>query len=518
MTVVGQIKKGAYFDSVTLMRVGGELAGLPGVADAAVVMGTKANRGILHSSGLLIPMFNSAGDSDLLIAVRAKTAKVAEKALAAADGLLGKATQKAADGVEVRPVSLEGALQVLPGANLALISVAGRYAGEVAMRALECGLHVMLFSDNVPLEQEVALKRFARKRGLLVMGPDCGTAIINGVPLAFANAVNRGSIGIVAAAGTGLQEVSCLISNAGAGISQAIGTGGRDVKQEVGGIMFIEGLKAMARDVQTRVILLVSKPPHPQVLRRIERVVRTVRKPVVTLFIGAPSKVGAPATLEEAALQAVALAQGKEPGVAARQLAARDEGLSKLAQREAARRGKGRRYVRGLFSGGTFCAEAQIILREVLAPIYSNAPAQGVKQLRNSLVSQANTLIDLGEDEFTVGRPHPMIDYSLRNRRILEEAADPATAVILLDVVLGYGSNPDPAAELAGVLRRAARKVSVVCSITGTDQDPQNRGRVETALRKAGAVVMPSNAAACKVAGSIVRCLGRSRVHGGSGQ
>ena len=510
MTVAGQIKKGAYFDSVTLMRVGKELAGSPGVADAAVVMGTKSNRAILLSSGLLVPKFSGAGDTDLLIAVKAGTAKAAEAALAAADGLLAKANRKAVPGTEAHPVSLDGALQVLPGANLALISVAGRYAGDLAMRALERGLHVMLFSDNVALEQEIALKRFARKRGLLVMGPDCGTAIINGVPLAFANAVNRGSIGVVAAAGTGLQEVSCLISNAGAGISQAIGTGGRDVKQEVGGIMFLEALKALAKDELTRVILLVSKPPHPQVLRRIERLMKAVRKPIVTLFIGAPRKGGAPATLEEAALQAVALAQRKRPDAAAQQLAARDESLRELAQREAARRGKGRKYVRGLFSGGTFCAEAQIILREMLGAVYSNVPVQGVKQLRNSLVSQRNMLIDLGEDEFTVGRPHPMIDYSLRNRRILEEAADSATAVILLDVVLGYGANPDPAAELAGALRQAVRKVSVVCSITGTDQDPQNRSRVERALRKAGAIVMPSNAAACRLAGWIVNRMGRA--------
>ena len=248
MIVAGQIKKGAYFDSVTLMRVGKELAALPGVADAAVVMGTKSNRAILDSSGLLIPKFNAAGDTDLLIAVKASSAQAAETALAAVDGLLSQATRKSVPASEVRPASLEGALNVLPGANLALISVAGRYAGGLARRALESGLHVMLFSDNVALEEEIALKRFAQKRGLLLMGPDCGTAIINGVPLAFANAVSRGNIGLVAAAGTGLQEVSCLISNAGAGISQAIGTGGRDVKQEVGGIMFIEALKALAKD------------------------------------------------------------------------------------------------------------------------------------------------------------------------------------------------------------------------------------------------------------------------------
>ena len=508
MTVAGQIKKGAYFDSVTLMRVGKELAGLPGVADAAVVMGTQSNKAILSASGLLISKFDEAGDTDLLVAAKASSPAAAEKALAAVDELLKKATKKTATGAQANPMSLSGAMKVLPGSNLALISVAGRYAGDLAMQALENNLHVMLFSDNVPLEQEIKLKKFARNRGLLVMGPDCGTAIINGVPLAFANVVKRGNIGIVAAAGTGLQEVSCLIANAGGGVSQAIGTGGRDVKEEVGGIMFIEGLKALAKDAQTRVILLVSKPPHPAVLRRIETVAKGIRKPIVTLFIGAKAAAGGPATLEEAALQAVALAQGRQPGTVAQQLAARDEEFRKLARREAAKRQKGRKYLRGLFSGGTFCAEAQILLKDLLANVHSNAPVKGAKQLRNSLISEKNTLIDLGEDEFTVGRPHPMIDYSLRNSRILKEAADAETAVILLDIVLGYGSNLDPAGEISGVIRQAARKVSVVCSITGTDEDPQNRSKVEAALGKAGALVMPSNAAACIFAGRIIQCLG----------
>jgi FdrA protein len=476
------IRKGAYFDSVTLMRVGKEITALPGVIDAAVVMGTESNKAILNSSGLLTGQFKDAGDTDLVIAVKAESEAAAEAALAAVDGLLKRPAT-----TESRPVGLDGALQVLPNANLALISIAGRYAGDEAMRALEAGLHVMLFSDNVPLEKEVALKKFAAKRGLLVMGPDCGTAIINGVPLAFANVVNRGNIGIVAAAGTGLQEVSCIVSNTGAGISQAIGTGGRDVKKEVGGIMFIEALKALAKNEQTKVILLVSKPPHPEVLKRIQKVLETIRKPVVTMFIGA-----SPGTLEDAALQAVALSRGKQPQEAA------------AARVKIPKPKKGQKYIRGLFSGGTFCAEAQILLGK---DAYSNAPTGKSKQLKNSLKSQKNTFLDLGEDEFTVGRPHPMIDYSLRNKRILEEAADPETAVILLDVVLGYGSNPDPAAELTGVIRQASRSVSVVCSITGTDKDPQNRSRVVTALKKAGAIVMPSNAAACKLAGSIVQCL-----------
>ena len=505
MIVAGQIRKGAYFDSVTLMRVGTEITALPGVIDAAVVMGTRSNRAILNSSGLLSARFDKAGDTDLLVAVKGETETATQSALAAVDGLLKKTVTTTTNRSESRPPSLAGALNIIPGANLALISIAGRYAGDEAMRALENGLHVMLFSDNVPLEKEIALKKFARKRGLLVMGPDCGTAIINGVPLAFANVVNRGNIGIVAAAGTGLQEVSCLISNAGAGISQAIGTGGRDVKQEVGGIMFLEGLKALAKDEQTRVILLVSKPPHKDVLRRIDRLTKTIRKPIVTSFVGASTQEDRPSTLEEAALIAVALSQGQPRDEVVTRLVARDEEILRIAKREAGKRKKNQKYVRGLFSGGTFCAEAQILFKTLLTGVYSNAPVGNAKQLRDSLVSQKHSVIDLGEDEFTVGRPHPMIDYSLRNRRILVEAADPETAVILLDVVLGYGAHPDPAAELSSVVRQASRKVSVVCSVTGTNHDPQNRSCVEAALRKAGAIVMPSNAAACKLAGQIIQ-------------
>ncbi len=508
MTVVGLIRRGAYFDSVTLMRVGKDLATLPGVMDAAVVMGTRSNKAILKSSGLLTVALQNANDTDLLIAIKADTETAAQSALGSIDGLLKKTVRTVADSAGAsHSASLAGALEIVSGANLALISIAGRYAGDEAMRDLENGLHVMLFSDNVPLETEIALKKFARKRGLLVMGPDCGTAIINGVPLAFANVVNRGNIGIVAAAGTGLQEVSCLISNEGAGISQAIGTGGRDVKREVGGIMFLEAMKALAKDDQTRLILLVSKPPHQDVLRRIQKFAKTIRKPIVTSFVGARSADGSASTLEEAALTAVALARGQDAGGIGKRLAARDEQIQRIAMREASRHRKARRYVRGLFSGGTFCAEAQILFEDMLKGVYSNAPAGNAKLLRNSLISRKHTVIDLGEDEFTVGRPHPMIDFTLRNRRILEEAADTETAVILLDVVLGYGSHPDPGTELSGVIRHASRTVTVVCSITGTNQDPQNRGRVEAALRKAGAIVMPSNAAACKLAGRIAQCL-----------
>lgn len=503
-----KIIKGAYFDSVTLMRVGREMTGMSGVADAAVVMGTAANKNILKNSGLLTRDLATAKDADLLIAVKARDAASAEKALAAAESLLKQSSAVASETTAQEKVSsLDSALNILPHANLAVISVAGRYAGALAMQCLQKGLHVMLFSDNVPLEQEITLKKLARSRGLLVMGPDCGTAIINGAPLGFANTVRRGPIGVVASAGTGLQEVTCIISNAGSGISQAIGTGGRDVKKDVGGIMIIEAVNALAANAETKVILVVSKPPDPPVVKALMRRLKQLQKPVVTLFLGQDTGEG-PRTLEEAALMAVELARGGNVEAVRHRLAERDRDLRARARALATRCRRSQRFIRGLFCGGTFCAEAQVVLSAMLkAPIYSNVPAPPVKKLKNSLKSVAHTLVDFGEDEFTVGRPHPMIDFSLRNQRILQEAANPETAVILLDVVLGFGAHPQPAEELTPVVRKAARSVNVVCSVTGTDQDPQNRGAVERALIDAGAVVMPSNAAACKLATDVAKFL-----------
>ncbi|MDD2236201.1 MAG: acyl-CoA synthetase FdrA [Kiritimatiellae bacterium] len=506
MCISGKIKKGAYYDSVALMNVGKALAGLPGVVDAAVVMGTRENAGILERSGLWQELFEGTTDSDLLISVKAENEETATAMLAEADELLTASLKKGDSGdTAVTPWSLEGAVNLLPDANMVLISVAGRYAAHEALKALELGRHVMLFSDNVSIEDELRLKQVAHEKGLLVMGPDCGTAIINGVPLAFANVVRRGGIGVVAASGTGLQEVTCLISNEGAGISQAIGTGGRDVKKAIGGIMFLDALRALAEDDETKVILLVSKPPHESVVAEIQKLAASLSKPVISFFLGADTGVE---SLEAAALLAVASERGEPTETVAERLRARDAELETLAKTEAAKCRPGQRYVRGLFSGGTFCSEAQILWKESISPLYSNAPAGSAVKMKDVLQSEANTVIDLGEDEFTVGRPHPMIDFSLRNQRIREEANDPETAVILLDVVLGYGSNMNPMEELDAVLREAVGKTRVICSVTGTDQDPQNRSRVSAALKALGAVVLPSNAAACKLAGNIIRELG----------
>ena len=522
MMVRGEIRSGVYFDSVTLLAATRDLNAVPGVLDAAAVMGTKENKSILKSAGLWLNQFDAAGDADLVLAVRAKDYAAASAALGAAAERLTETRGRSIAGEDYRPASVAGAIEALPGANVAIISVAGRYAADLAMQALQRGLHVMLFSDNVPLDRETELKQFARAKGLLMMGPDCGTAILNDVPLGFANAVARGDIGIVAAAGTGLQELAAIVSNNGAGISQAIGTGGRDVKREVGGIMFLEALAALRDDPATRVIVLVSKTPHETVLDRIGQAVGGIGKPVIAAFLGADRMTATAhgmtpaATLEEAALMAAALSQGRGVEEVGTALAARKREIEQEAVRCAALAAPCQKFIRGLFSGGTLCAEAQTIFHELaIAGVHSNVPLLSCAALDDAWQSRGHALVDLGDDAFTVGRPHPMIDFTLRNRRIVEEAKAAETALILLDVVLGYGANLNPAGELAPAVAEASRlaaasgrRLILACSVTGTRQDPQDRQRVEAALVASGIRVFPSNAAASRFAAHVARALG----------
>ncbi|MFH1501410.1 MAG: acyl-CoA synthetase FdrA [Candidatus Eisenbacteria bacterium] len=509
MFVATGIRRGAYFDSVTLMKVGRELSGMSGVDDAAVVMGTAENRSILEASGLMSGELVHAADTDLLIAVRADTEESANAALATVDGMLESVRGAGAGAGSYTPRSLGGALDLVPDANLALISVAGRYAGDVAFEALDRGLNVMLFSDNVDLDTEIALKSRAHERGLLVMGPDCGTAIVNGVPLGFANAVTRGPVGIVAASGTGLQEVSSLLSNDGVGISQALGTGSRDVTREVGGVTFLDALRALGDDEDTEVVVLVSKPPDPGVYRAIREAADGIGKPVVSVFLGMePAGELDSATLAGAAARAAAVVRGEAPGPAKGTPDGAGAKIRDLAAGLASAPGAGRKHVRALMSGGTFASEAVVVFSELGLPdVHANVSSGDAAPLDDALRSAGNCVVDMGADAFTVGRPHPMIDYSLRRKRLGDESRDPETAVILLDVVLGFGAHPDPASELEDAVRDAAQRVAVVCSVTGTERDPQIRSSVVEALAGAGATVMPSNESACRLAGEIVLAL-----------
>jgi FdrA protein len=489
------VRPDTYRDSVELMRVAALVEKLRGVSRAALMMATPANRELLSGAGLLDATGAAAGPNDLVVAVAAVNRAAGERALGEAARLLDEqAAVSAPSGDKPVPRSIAEAVSEFAHANLAIISTPGAYAAAEALKALKRGLHVFIFSDNVPVADEAELKRLAAKKKLLVMGPDCGTAILDGVPLGFANAVRRGPIGLVGASGTGLQEISCLIDRLGEGCSQVIGVGGHDLDERVGGLMMQAGIERLAADPGTRVIVLVSKPPAPAVARRVLDVARKSGKPVVVNFLGGdPAAIrgaGAfpAATLEDAARAAVALARGKK--AAAAPLADVPK-LAAAGRAKARRFGKGQRLVRGLYSGGTLCQEAALILEGV----------GGGK----------HTTVDLGNDEFTVGRPHPMIDFRLRNERILAAAGDPATAVILLDVVLGYGAHPDPAGALVpaieGAIKAAAkgkRGLAFVASVCGTPVDPQGLERQETRLAAAGVLLAPSNAQAARLAASLV--------------
>ncbi len=501
-----EIRSGVYYDSVILMQLQRSLAELPGVLDAGVVMGTDANKDILAQSELLTPEVQAAIADDLVIVVKGKDKPSARAAIEKVDELL-KARRGTSIDEEYRPKSLETAVKILPEAQWILISVPGRFAAGVARQSLNLGKHVFLFSDNVSLDDEIELKRFAADKGLLVMGPDCGTAIVNGVGLGFANKVRHGPIGIVAASGTGLQQVSSRIHQLGSGVTQAFGTGGRDLSESVNAITARQSLELLNRDPDTKVIVLISKPPSPKVADDLVQTVRQSGKPVVLNFIGysipihTVDNVHIAATFDETAEMAVQLSNSahvREP--------AKDLNTGRFAP--------GQRYLRGLFSGGTLAYEALLILQNYLPAVYSNAPLDKKFRLANSLVSQAHTIIDLGEDEFTVGRLHPMIDNELRIRRLEVEANDPQVAVILLDVVLGYGAHPNPASELAPAIARAkanaksaGRYLEVVAVVCGTDEDPQNVNSQVQQLKDAQAVVDTSNESSVRYVGQLLRAL-----------
>lgn len=496
-TTLSKIRPGAYHDSVVLMQLQKGLAALPGVADAGVVMGTAANQALLKESDLLPPEATAARPDDLLIVVRAENEALAKTALAQVDSLLQKRQAQShtnqgtgpGERADYRPRSLSAALKALPAAQWVLISVPGRYAAGVAQEALALGRHVFLYSDNVALADEVALKQAARQKGLLVMGPDCGTAIMNGVGLGFANRVRRGTIGLVGASGTGLQAITSAIHNLGGGVSQAIGAGGRDLKAEVGGITTHQALGLLARDEATEIIVLVSKPPAPAVAAGLLASAQATGKPVIVYFIGQPP----PGRRLGNLYFVTSLREAAEVAVSGnRQLVTNRNYQLPMTHYPSG-------FVRGLFSGGTLAYETVVGLQTVLTPLYANAPITEAQRLPDPLHSQAHTILDLGADEFTVGRLHPMMDNDLRLRRLRQEAADPDVSLILLDVVLGEGAHSDPAAELAPAIAQAlssrnSADVTLECVVivVGTNDDPQGlAGQVER-LAQAGATVFRS--------------------------
>lgn len=505
------IRKNQYYDSVFLMGISKRISDVQGVRQNAVLMGSDTNKGLLSSIGVHDAQIDAAQPNDLIVAVIADSEPVVHQVLIDLDQfLLGGMPASAT----ANPHTLEEGLAQKPDANLAVISVPGEYAAREARNALEAGLNVFIFSDNVSIQDELDLKKFAAEKNLLVMGPDCGTSLLGGIGIGFANVVRQGPIGVIGAAGTGLQEFTSQVHNAGFGISHAIGTGGHDLSDQIGGLTTFAALEALEADPQTQVIAIISKPPGAQTLARLLDRFKTCGKPVVGCFLGMnvesqDQSTFRPAhTIDDAVRYAIhAIDEDQlfqETALTSQEVEWRQAEKSSWSAQQ--------KYLRGIFAGGTFCYQSQQIFRDAGIPIYSNAPLESKHKLPDSDCSVQHTIVDMGSDEYTVGRPHPMIDGTLRKQRILAEAHDPQVAILFLDFILGYNASMDPVGELIASIQEATRIVkdrgghlTVVASICGTDADPQIKKMQGELLNDAGVLVFHSNARAAAFCSSLLK-------------
>lgn len=508
------IRENSYMDSIFLMTVSREMKKIGGVKNAVVVMGSDMNKTVLEEFGGLTAEAAAATPNDLIISAELESEELAAAVEEKLGELLSRKPSGAA-GTEAEYRTLFTAADAAPEANLVILSVPGEFAAQEVRNALERDLNVFVFSDNVPLEEEVALKSLAREKGLLVMGPGCGTAVINDISIGLMSKVRRGRIGIVGASGSGIQEIAVFAHNHGEGVTQAIGTGGRDLSREVGGITMLQGIAHLAQDADTKVMVLVSKPPHPETAKKVYGALPK-DKPVIIFFLGGdPEEIRnagayAAASLEEAALMAVALARGE----AIREtdfLTGCKAGLMALAAQEKAKLLPAQKYLRGLFCGGTHSEEAVLMLQDMVPELHSNIRFGKVTPLKNRHVSVKNALVDMGDEEFTRGRPHPVMDPSILCDRLMQEAADPETGVILFDLLMGHGAHKDPVGTIEETLReirertkREGRYLSILASVCGTDMDPQNTGSQIERLCGLDVLVLPSNSRAALLGGLIL--------------
>jgi len=509
MILKNVVQKNSYYDSATLMLLSSKVGQHIGsTKQVAVMMGSDMNKDIMRASGLLEPEGEAANPNDLVFAIQAETEAIIEEALAMAQEILNSRSAKMEQQDTQVVKTVADAAARLSDPKLAVVSLPGKYAVREGKKLLRENCHVLLFSDNISCQDENTLKDMALERDLLMMGPDCGTAVINGVGLGFANKLRRGNIGLAAASGTGLQEVMSLISNFGGGVSQALGTGGRDLKEVIGGKMMGHCIRLLQDDPDTNVIVVISKPPAPSVMEKMLEQLKQSQKPTVVCFLGGDESMDAQGlhlvqTLEEAACKALELAGTGRP----QKLLADRYALADMAETLRDRLGSQQRYIRGLYCGGTLAYESMLLMGKALGDIHSNIALESRLLLDGTAPSVGHTVLDLGDDAFTVGKPHPMIEPSLRGERLLQEALDPTTAVILLDVEIGYGSHENPASVVAeeiaqakAVLAEEGREVVFVASICGTYEDMQDYAAQKTLLEQQGVVVLESNAQAAELA------------------
>ncbi|MBL7175378.1 MAG: acyl-CoA synthetase FdrA [Desulfobacteraceae bacterium] len=496
------IRKNQYYDSVFLMSISKRISDAKGVQQNAVLMGSDTNKRLLSNIGIQDTQIDAAHPNDLIVAVIADTPQIVNDVLDKLDEYLQGGVQNAS---ESNLHSFKDGLAQKPDVNLVAISVPGEYAAREARKALESGLNVFLFSDNVSIDDELDLKQFAMEKNLLVMGPDCGTSLIGGVGIGFANVVRKGSIGVISASGTGLQEFTCQVHNAGFGISHAIGTGSHDLSDKIGGLTTLTALDALEADPQTKVITLFSKPPGAKTLAKLSERLKTCKKPVVGCFLGIQNEMETGTSFQRARLidDAVRLSitQIDDKSVSS-QLRFTPQELEWMS-REVASWSSQQKYIRGLFAGGTFCYQSQQIFRDAGIPVYSNVPLDLKYRLADPDHSIEHTIVDMGDDHYTVGKPHPMIDGTMRKQRILAEGRDPQVAILLLDFILGYNASMDLVGELIEAIieeKQLAQKrggaLTVVASICGTDDDPQDLSLQTRMLKESGVIVFRSNAKA----------------------
>ncbi|MBY7144219.1 acyl-CoA synthetase FdrA [Virgibacillus sp. NKC19-3] len=504
------IKKNLYQDSVSLMLLTNHISSLDGVNQIQVMMGTPANKDIFKVSSLYTDELEEASPNDLCIVVDAANESKVQHVVEEVDNYLTNQTSESQKSAISIVRTWEMAENKLPNANLALISIAGEYAVAEANKALDRKLNVFLFSDNVSARDELQLKERAINEGLIVMGPDCGTGILEEVPIAFANVVEKGNIGVVGASGTGIQEVTTLIGKHGGGISQAIGTGGRDLSADIGALTTIKGLQVLDADLETDVIVFISKPPAPEVRKKVVEVFKTLSKPVVAVFMGdKPAEqhdnVHYAWTLEDTANKALELAKISKRSI--KNIVRDNQDVEKMKQH------KNQRCIKGYFCGGTLALESATIMKETFTIDASTKQSEGMM-----LASEGHEVIDLGDDAYTVGRAHPMIDPTYRIEKVKEAAKNPETAIILLDNVIGYGAHEDMAGVVAPVVEDAKREAAkeersliVIASVTGTADDPQVFQDQVDKLEDAGVIVAESNAQATKLATEIINYLGTEK-------
>jgi FdrA protein len=540
------IKPNFYRDSLQLMKISEKLRHSSGVSEASIVMATETNKGVLIRLGFSPSLIEQANESDMIIAVRAKDQRSIDLASEQIDKLFESTDEEGGQGRldsrdREKTTDIDLALKKMPDTNLVLLSIPGEYVRDISYKLINQGIHQQIFSDHVPVEDELKIKNQAVAKGVLILGPGAGTSIINGKGIGFSNTISVGPVGIVAAAGTGLQEVACLLDQCGIGVKHGLGVGGNDPKDKVGGIMMLESMKILEKDDDIKVIAIISKPPSPSVEQKImEYVMNNGTKKYVLAFIGGhltdagkkqqqahPSSVNTTTTSSThtttatsadrhagivkvnslaSSVLAVANALGNQQlQKAISQIYMQPEELVNLLQREWSKLQSNQKYIRALYTGGTFTYEAQVILRDIIdtGQIHSNAPIEQIGKLQDSFKSEKHSIIDLGEEEFTKGRPHPMIDPTIRKFRILEEAKDPEVGVILLDFVLGYGSNPDPVGAVIDELQLAKEiadkqgyYLPVITHVCGTKNDIQGYERSVSKLHSVGCIVMPTNALA----------------------